>query len=536
MRASAWAILRDRRRAQRGSVLSGVLIMVAFLAILSGALLTALSTNFILAARLVDHVNDEATVGSAMELAYNSLQGTQGALMFNGCPALGSVPLNGLKGVADYASCVPVLDRAQPQTLSGIASGGQFLQDGTSYSLVGGAYLYVNGDSKGNLVALLNAAEQWSVGLGGEIVGTPRVMADPSAPPDGVSYVVPITNPRNGQSLGCSTNCVALLSGDGASMPSLTCLMPAGSPVSSQAGAGLAEPGLAYFGDSSGDLYAYSAMSGRPTPCDLEGSASISSDLKAGVSVVAGPFVVGSAVMKATDDLFAVVANGSAGNLVHYTYTSSKAGFTYAGSLALPGVPVGAAMQGSLVAITFANNDVSLVQTNSMSIVGTIPMAGSITDSPSWSTTGSIGVAAGNTLSVLDTNLNVLASSTAPGSITTAPASDLGGDWFVATTGGQLYVRPGVGGSAQMVPLTSMPVGSITSAPIATPCMTGICVYMGSSDTNVYYAGLDARDATLDACITACATGNFSLRSEVEVGAMNSPRTVHVEGWSYYSP
>ena len=41
------ALLSDRRRSQRGSVLSGVLIMVAFLAIISGALMTELSTNFV---------------------------------------------------------------------------------------------------------------------------------------------------------------------------------------------------------------------------------------------------------------------------------------------------------------------------------------------------------------------------------------------------------------------------------------------------------------------------------------------------------
>src|SRR5581483_10024549 len=276
---------------------------------------------------------------------------------------------------------------------------------------------------------------------------------------------------------------------------------------------------------------------GQTSPCDLEDSASISTDLKASVSVVAGPFVVNTGAKKLTDDLFVVVANGSVGNLVHYTYTSSGRGdFTFRGSLALPGVPVGAAMQGSLLAITFTNDDLALLQTSSMSILGTVVMGGSISDAPAWSSSGSIGVAAGNTLSVLDTTLKVLTSAATPSSITTTPTPDQGGDWFVATSGGELYVQPRLGGSAQMVALTNTPVGAITSAPVATACTTGICIYMGSSDGNIYYAGLDARDATLDSCLTACASGNFSLRSEVEVGAFKSPGTVHVQGWSYYSP
>src|SRR5205807_10660567 len=47
-------MLADRRRRQNGSVLSAVLILVAFLAIISGALMTELSTNFLLSHALVN--------------------------------------------------------------------------------------------------------------------------------------------------------------------------------------------------------------------------------------------------------------------------------------------------------------------------------------------------------------------------------------------------------------------------------------------------------------------------------------------------
>ena len=83
------ALLRDRHRAQRGSVLSGVLIMVAFLAIISGALVTELSTHFLISRTLVNRVSNEATVNSAMELALDQLQNTA---LANGCPGLSTMP------------------------------------------------------------------------------------------------------------------------------------------------------------------------------------------------------------------------------------------------------------------------------------------------------------------------------------------------------------------------------------------------------------------------------------------------------------
>jgi len=63
------SLLGDRRRAQQGGVLSGVLIMVTFLAIIAGALMTELSTHFLISHVLVNRVGNEATVNSAMELA-----------------------------------------------------------------------------------------------------------------------------------------------------------------------------------------------------------------------------------------------------------------------------------------------------------------------------------------------------------------------------------------------------------------------------------------------------------------------------------
>ena len=67
-------VLADRRRRQRGSVLSGVLIIVAMLAILIGALMTQLSSAFQLSRIAATRVATEATVNSAVELAIENLQ------------------------------------------------------------------------------------------------------------------------------------------------------------------------------------------------------------------------------------------------------------------------------------------------------------------------------------------------------------------------------------------------------------------------------------------------------------------------------
>ena len=67
-------VLSDRRARQRGSVLSGLLIIVAMLAILIGALMTDLSSSFVLSRTVGERVQREATVSSAMELGFYELQ------------------------------------------------------------------------------------------------------------------------------------------------------------------------------------------------------------------------------------------------------------------------------------------------------------------------------------------------------------------------------------------------------------------------------------------------------------------------------
>lgn len=552
MREAVRRLLLDRRQAQRGSVLSGVLIMVAFLAIISGALATELSTNFLLSRNAADRVVSEATVNSAMELVLSQLQDTQTTPLFNGCPSIGSLALNGSTAVPAFASCYPVIDSESPQQLDGVASGtGHFLSDPTHAFVPGAVNAFLDGDTKGNLVAIRNGSTVpgWSVPLGGEIVGAPQAMPDVNTP-NGVSYLAPVTNPSNGAANGCSTNCVALLSGSGSGQPAFTCLMKASGPVTSQPAAGLAFPADAYFGDQSGDLLAYSALSGQSGSCDQEDAESISTDVGASSQVVAGPFVIKASGKKPVDEVYVIVAAGSQGYLVHYTYSlvsGGQAGFSFAGKMQLPGVGSGAAFQVSTptmpnptIAIAFTNGEVGLVQVQpgySTTLLSTRMLPAAIADAPFWSASGQLGVAAGSTLYVLDSNLNVLSSFAAPASIATTPAADAGGDWFVGTSSGYLYEVQRVGTSAQMVQTASYGgAGDLTSSPLALPCSIGICVYTASSDGSIYFAGLDARDAIVDSCLGPCGSSSFGLRAVVEVGSAASPRTVHVQGWSYYSP
>ena len=77
------------------------------------------------------------------------------------------------------------------------------------------------------------------------------------------------------------------------------------------------------------------------------------------------------------------------------------------------------------------------------------------------------------------------------------------------------------------------------SSPVLDRCATGICVYLGTMSGHLYMVPFDARSVNLTACISdgtpSCPAGNLKLWISAEVGYMNSPRTVRVKGWSYYS-
>jgi hypothetical protein len=83
-------------------------------------------------------------------------------------------------------------------------------------------------------------------------------------------------------------------------------------------------------------------------------------------------------------------------------------------------------------------------------------------------------------------------------------------------------------------------LGQVMSSVQVGGCPTGICIYLGAMNSNAFMVALDARHAQLIACLSsappACSSDNPRLSAQVEVGIAGSPQTVHIQGWSYYSP
>ncbi len=538
------ALLADRRRSQRGSVLSGVLIIVAFLAIIAGALMTELSTNFLLSNALVNRVGTEATVNSAAELALSQLQNTA---LNSGCPTPSAVTLNGQTAAVSVVSCAPVVDQRSLPALRPIASSSPFLVD-ASHVNVNGRDEYLAGDSSGTVFAYQygQTSPSWSQSLGGSVTGPPMAMPDVSESPN-ISDLIPISGatalPASGPP--CGSACVALLEENPPGPPrgQPLCYMTTAAPVTTAPAPGGAQfPTLAFLGDASGALYAVSATeSGQ---CARQ--ASVATGYGA---VVGGPIVIGNG---SKDEVF-VVANASPSHFLHYTYSSGR--FNLADNLSLPASgAVGLALEQyttpARLAIGFGSGVVALVRidsgfdphTDAVSSVGS-----AVSNNPYWCHCPAgnlIGVAGTNgALYVLDTNLNLYASYAGGSPIRTSPSADGAGDWYFGADDGRLYAVQIPNGSTAMVLAGGWPygrAGAIGSSPIAAACPAGICIYFGSVDSNLYLVSLDARDAVLTTCIStappACSGANPRLWTRVEIGVAGSPQTVHVEGWSYYSP
>jgi hypothetical protein len=176
---------------------------------------------------------------------------------------------------------------------------------------------------------------------------------------------------------------------------------------------------------------------------------------------------------------------------------------------------------------------------------GLVP-GGGVADAPGWCQqclggAGVIGVGGQGGLYLFDSGLNVYGSYSAP-SIHTTPAADAGGDWFIAGDDGNLDELQRPATQTAMVLAKSYPAATaaISSSPVMHTCAVGLCIYFAAMDSSAYLVPLDARDAVITACLTAspptCSGDNPRLWTNVEVGDAVSPQSVHVGGWSYYSP
>jgi hypothetical protein len=169
---SVRALLSDRRRSQQGSVLSAVLILVAFLGIIAGAMMTELSTSFLR--------RKEATVNSAIEVAFNEFGDTSSNHLYDGCPALSSVTLNGQTAVVSYLSCFPTVYEST-KFLALTSATKPFIIEGT-HTPVGTFNDYVVGNPDGTVFDYPYGmfSPRWTLGMGGAVTAPTLVMADPA--------------------------------------------------------------------------------------------------------------------------------------------------------------------------------------------------------------------------------------------------------------------------------------------------------------------------------------------------------------------
>jgi hypothetical protein len=538
------ALLHDRRRSQRGSVLSGVLIIVMFLAVISGALMTALSTNFLLSNNLLNRVQTEATVSSAAELALNQLQATP---LNAACPTPAPVSVNGLTAVASISGCASVIDWRSPQGFTRIASSDAFRVDG-AHAVLPGLDDYVVGDSGGRLYDYplsWKGASRWTFDLGGSVTGPPLVMPDPA---DYGAYLDLI--PASGTSCGSSAYCVAVVSNDASSRSRLCSIatgMVTGRPAMSKNFAS-----VAFFGDSAGNVTAYTA------PCD--GGAGCAQDQDgpgcgSGYTIRQGPIVLAcSGCRRATDEVYFVVEPNGGGNsqLAYFGYSPSQGltnGQTW--NLLWPNA-TGIAVEpgGTRIVITFQGGGVELVQIDANGNPArvartTLPQGTSITGAPYWCAcpaTSLIGVGGDNGslyLLLPDINLQLFARSPSGSRIRTTPAADGAGNWYFAADNGRLYEVQKAAGATMTVAASFGSAGAFRSSPVIGPCQQDICLYLASTDARAYLLDLDARDVDITACLGTTASGcsgvNPRLWTSVEIGVANNPNVVHVQRWSYYS-
>jgi hypothetical protein len=569
----------DRRSRQRGSILSSVLIIVAFLAILVGAVMTELTSSFLVSRTLVNRMQTEATVNSAVELGIHQLQtSTVPAVCAQDGRGPWYVTLNN-NPAAVTKSCQAIV----PDVATGLAAGG-FLVDGI-HDTTAGRNRYLVTDSTGMLRAYNfgSIGASWSLDIGGAPTAAPL----PKTNADG-STVLLIPSAMAGS--GCGGHCVSLFT-DAWPRPSLMCSMPASTIVASApavevlGGGGDPDqpqnfPDTAFFAGSGagGMLYAYDADSG--SSCTQLAASALGGG-------AAGPPLVfpgtSSSPRRGTttssDEIFVLVTDGNASSLQHWRFTETKDDdgnvsdtFSRVSSLTLTNsvgsTAIGYAASGSspnlTLAIVGSTGRVATVNITTSSgpsytvsaVQATTSLPGPVSRAPYWCHCPGrdlIGVSSTNgVLYLLDSGLTTRwtydGQVDGRPAINTTPTADANGDWYFGADDGYVYdVEIPTSGIQLFKAARFGPGGAIRTSPLvggSTEGCSGPCLYFASSTSGLYYARLGSvRIIDLRACIssasgsTVCAA-NPRLWARVEVGppVIVGGSGVYVQGWSYYSP
>ena len=566
-------LLHDRRRRQRGSILGGLLIIVAFLTILIGALLTELTDSFVVSQDLVAKVKTEATVTSAAELAIHQLQGgpvpAVCAQDARGPWAL-TAPLNG-----HFATVSQTCSAIVPEVATSLDAGSSNV-DGI-HDTVGGQNRYLVSDATGRLWAYSfgSTARSWVVSLGGGATAPPLTAPDPNG---SVDILAPAGNK------------VVVFNERSGSNPVLSCSLATTGTVSASAAAGANFRGYAFIGDS-GRLYVYDARAGGS--CAWRASVSLTGSVAAAPLVFPGTVTSQSQTSTVNDEVFLLVTSGSGTSLQHWTYTESTTecngngeggcgggqrtvttyNLTRTDSRTLNGNnAVGYGLSASTpplnlaVATASGRLDVAQIGSGPSYLMSpgpsvTLPNGSTAGRAPYWCRCPVLGVmqdviGVGGTNGFLylfnnQLNLAYVYDGQPDGrpAINTTPMPDATGDWYFGANDGFVYdVEIPVSGTQMFKAAKFGPGGPIVAgSPIVGSCPTnliGPCLYFGSSSGGSWFYRIGStRISDLHACISDAAgsttcVGNPRLWTRVQVGpaAIWGNLGVYVQGWSYYSP
>ncbi len=560
------------QRAQRGSVLSAVLIMVVFLSILGGALMGELSSAFLVTRSDAGRIATEASLDSSIAYGIGSLQQRSVPVhCATDQPSGSTTTLNGMT-----AAEAPICRAIVPDLVTGLA-GEPSSVDGT-WDRVAGRDRYLVSDAAGTLRAYQVglSGPSWAKAIGGLQTG---VLLSASA---GGSPILLI--PAQIQGSGCSSHCVAAFD-DAGSVPNFRCSMPAASTVTAEpavetpVGGQVNLPDYAFFGSSGsqGNLYVYDASAGAS--CGLLESASL------GGTAVGAPLVFPGSNQhdQVTDDIFVMVASAGRTTLQHWTYSettdedgrstslnhlasldlnlaSAAAGYSADSSALSSRTPI-------MLAIASASGRLALVRisvnrsTYSMTLMlnKSIPGGAGTNRAPYWCTarcggTDLIGVGTtSGTLYLLNASLDVAFSYTEPGlgAINTTPIADSNGDWYFGDDNGLVYDLELPPSGTQLFKAASFGPGGpdqIRSSPFAgSPggCSGCIAIYFGATGTDgrAYFAQIGkVRVMDVTSCLTSgpkstTCTGAARLWARLEVGDPQfvGGKGVNVVGWAYFT-
>jgi hypothetical protein len=554
--------MADPARRQRGSVLSGLLIIVTFLSILVGALMSELSSGFLITHVQSARVATEATVNSAAEMGIlrlkNSTSPAHCATDASGLP-LGRGPwfvdLNGKPAYVTEECREIVPDQETP------LAGGIFRVDGT-HDMIANRYLV--GDRSGNLYSYsFGSTIGWVVSLGAAL--TAPVLATPT------SLLAPIGNR------------VALLDQKGGGAPTLDCYMGASAPVQQQPAAGAMFPTYTFFGDSAGNLYVYDSSCQQIRKADAGDS--VVGDILVLPGTTSTNTKKGITTTVTSDEVFVVATAGSSAKLAHWRFSvteitcdgdgdcggsgsSSSLNLVPTGvkSVPVPGDVVGTTVNSRTPTSTspiqmwivgasgrVAIASISVVSGNTYMIASGTPKSFTngpvqVRRAPHWCRCPQgdlIGVAGSDsgTLYVLDAmTLNTLWSYDIAKPINTTPTADANGNWYFGADDGNVYDVEIPANGNQMFKAASFPTAGsvpVRSSPVVDSCPGGLCVYFGAADGTHFVQLGNTRIIDLHVCVSTAylkpdcsAAAKPKLWAQVRVGT-HVPGGVQVTGWSY---